>query len=800
MPLDDAYIHFQYSRQLANGEPFVYNPGESATSGATSLLYPFLLAPGHLLGFTGLSLGYWALALGLVALITGAMLVYALCLSWPNTSPIIAALIAFTYITNGPIVWHHFSGMETGLMITLTLGTLYGFTSRQGWLFIAFATLLAITRPEGSIMTLIAVTVYLLRHCLEKQPHSTPTQLPVIALAVPILAIGLQPLINLLVTGSASAAGSQAKSILGIVPFDPNNVIQRITDNALMMWQEFATGTDGTYTPIILVVLAVAGIVISLRYREIRYSTLLIILWLLAVSTAISTLDTAFWHFKRYQMPLIALTFPLAGWAISWIGQHIPAVNLRYLVFGVLGLAIVGFNGTTWAEFQRLYTVNINNIAAQPLPMAQWLATNTPEDAVVAVHDVGMMRYIGARHTVDMVGLTTTGAADYWRNGPGSVAEFLIMHEPRPDYMAAYTTARGLNYLTETPLYGELLTGFSAEYDPADNVALGAEFQGIYRVDWETLAPSEDPLPRQPTAQQLAVGSEVIATIDVANLQSEQIYQYEWANTGPVSGFVTEVYEWPYIDCTDTNCTTTDAGRLINQREAFTIQVARCSDLVLVSRVHPAHAGTIDIHVNGEWIDTQWIPRIPGTWLEIPTYISQQHCSETMQIEIKPTFADGFYMPYQHWLIPTAEPNTDTPDPLATFQNGAIQITHVETQYADGTFTAEINWQQGDTPAVGDYKIFFHVYDDIDAPPIAQRDFYPGKGTLPPGNWFPGTIQDRVTVQLGDIEAGTYAIALGFYEATTGERLHPVTMTANWDADENGNRLFLDSLEILEDG
>src|SRR5690554_6700157 len=33
MPLDDTYIHFQYARQMAAGEPFAYHPGAPATSG-----------------------------------------------------------------------------------------------------------------------------------------------------------------------------------------------------------------------------------------------------------------------------------------------------------------------------------------------------------------------------------------------------------------------------------------------------------------------------------------------------------------------------------------------------------------------------------------------------------------------------------------------------------------------------------------------------------------------------------------------------------------------------------------------
>ena len=76
MPLDDAYIHFQYAHQIAAGQPYVYNPGLPPTSGATSFLYPYLLAVGDLLGFRALHLGWWAMLLGVVALASSAWLVY----------------------------------------------------------------------------------------------------------------------------------------------------------------------------------------------------------------------------------------------------------------------------------------------------------------------------------------------------------------------------------------------------------------------------------------------------------------------------------------------------------------------------------------------------------------------------------------------------------------------------------------------------------------------------------------------------------------------------------------------------
>ena len=38
MPLDDVYIHFQYAKQIALGQPYIYNPGLQPTSGATSFI------------------------------------------------------------------------------------------------------------------------------------------------------------------------------------------------------------------------------------------------------------------------------------------------------------------------------------------------------------------------------------------------------------------------------------------------------------------------------------------------------------------------------------------------------------------------------------------------------------------------------------------------------------------------------------------------------------------------------------------------------------------------------------------
>ncbi|MDQ7034167.1 MAG: hypothetical protein Q9P01_04835 [Anaerolineae bacterium] len=462
MPLDDVYIHFQYAKQMAVGQPYVYNTGQAATSGATSFLYTYLLAVGYLLGFKGLLLGFWAMLLGTTSLIAAQWAVYRLCqvLDCPQW---MSVLTAITFALTGSVAWHFMSGMETGLMITLTLWTLLMVIEKRLRGFIITATLLSMMRPEGGILTFIAVGTLFLRLWGDygAQEKRSSKRHVLRLLLIPILAIGIQPLVNFIMTGTTVATGNQAKSILATVPHDWGVIIGRIVDNFLRMWWEFATGYDGQegrgwYLPIFTGILAFAGIVILLFKCHWRLVGLMLLGWLLASTAAISTLDTAFWHFKRYQMPMMALFFPLAAFTINWIVSR-PHPKLRerltrhilnaYIVV-ILPIFAIGLL-LQFVNYQRL---NVGYVYQQPYQMALWLRDNTSQNTVIAVHDVGMMRYMGERRTLDIVGLTTPDAAAYWRNGPGSVAEFLINEQP--DYIASYGYGHGygLAYLADTSL------------------------------------------------------------------------------------------------------------------------------------------------------------------------------------------------------------------------------------------------------------------------------------------------------------------------------------------------------------
>ena len=193
-----------------------------------------------------------------------------------------------------------------------------------------WATLLALVRPEGSLLAIITVGVLWTLHSHQpKLRKSDETQVmsysgisPRLWLLMPIIAIGVQPMVNWFMTGSAVASGNAAKSVFGMLPFYWDEVLRRIAENFIRIWVEFGTGNsprEGLYIAPLLLLLAIVGIVRLLLERKWRPVGVILIGWLVAGTLMIATLDTAFWHFKRYQMPFMALLYPLAGWGLIYI-------------------------------------------------------------------------------------------------------------------------------------------------------------------------------------------------------------------------------------------------------------------------------------------------------------------------------------------------------------------------------------------------------------------------------------------------------------------------------------------------
>lgn len=157
--VSDLYLIAQYAKGFADGHPFQYNPGEAPTTGATSLLHTLFLAVAHFVGFRGEGLIAFAILSGGCFAFLASLQAYRAgrVLSGPGR---VALLGAVLMVLNGPLAWSFHYGADIAL--TLFLAT---------WLFAAWlegdkadgnastrfvlpACLLALTRPEASVLVL----------------------------------------------------------------------------------------------------------------------------------------------------------------------------------------------------------------------------------------------------------------------------------------------------------------------------------------------------------------------------------------------------------------------------------------------------------------------------------------------------------------------------------------------------------------------------------------------------------------------------------------------------------------------
>ncbi|MBK8026360.1 MAG: hypothetical protein IPK19_34470 [Chloroflexi bacterium] len=793
LPLDDAYIHLRYADQIAHGQFYRYNSDDPPTSGATSFLYPYLLAIGVRLPADPLDAALWSMAIGAVAFAASGLLIYLIA-ELLKAGTLLSALAMLAFMLEGANAWHAMSGMETSLVVFASLLTLYAVIGDRLRLGAAAGALSALLRPEGALIAGLAVFALGVKQ-IQNVPNRRLWLVPPrwawrrqwLWLLLPIVAVGVQPLANLLVTGSVVATGNSAKSLFGMVPPNTDEIIRRIVDNFLRIWREFLIFDNLLVVGLLLVVVAAA------LWRRDRTFTLMLAIWAILFALAISTLDTAFWHFKRYQMPLLALRPVLAVVAAAWLMATLRMLRLNaagatgrrdvlpwlglvvavgLIVLSTLGAASIGLSA---ASALSDYMLNVNLVRQQPYTLAQVLRQYPDREARVAVHDVGLMRYLGGLDTVDIVGLTTPGAADYWRNGPGSVGEFI--ERQRPDLIANYGVGHGLGlgYLAETDLYAETLAEFAVAMTDDErprNVALAADVQGIYRPDW-TAAERAESSPLSGLTPYLR-GLELVDQLDVADIVSERDHAYRWTAVQPLGGFPTEYRQYDQIGCIagSGGCVSMDGGRRINGEESFVLNTRPGLDLVLIARIHAADPGALDVYAAGELVAQRIIPALPGNWLDVPIFIPGELVSEATTIRLVPRVSAD-YQPYFYRAYQGEYTARELSSTIASLQHDAIRLGEaaitVET-YDDGRrlLVVRLPWWT-DGRATGDLKRYLHILDS-DGVVAAQSDGYPARGSLPPGNWLAGMFIETVEIDVTASPAGVYTLVTGLYDAVSGER------------------------------
>lgn len=559
VPLDDAFIHFQYARSFWEGRGFAFSPGAAPAPGATSLLWPLALTLPYGLGFRAESVIWVAWALGFTAL---AMLGYETRRASAKLLSDDGALAAEAMVlTFGGYTWFAASGMEV-----VPLGWLLMRTARRAaeWLEAPSAErqsprelwLLAIAgpllRPEGAIASLAVLGTLVAGGAGRRRWLG--------------LLAGLAPLgpwlVNRVLTGSGTSTTALVKW-LPLSPYyaHPGKLVAAVTANVKLLFGTLLNGEvwSAVYLPegSALVFWPAVPALVWLGFRRGVRARALLVALVAAGMLIPATYDSFLWNRLRYLWPFACAWFVGVAAVMDVVGLAIARYAPSYERVRLLGSGIVvgGFLSHLGWALDDLAT-SANAIRKQQAALGQWAAQALPKNAVIGVNDTGAIGYFSGRQVFDVCGLTTRGEARYWAAGAGSRFEH-------------YERLGRASLPTHFVVYPEwfALPGLLGEYRTDRRVPgatiLGGETMVAYDADYSRLGSGARPT-RVAQAESL-----LLDELDVADLESEAAHAYELSDTSSAENVTLGAGE------------VLDGARRGRTREAFELRLAPGGTLVL---------------------------------------------------------------------------------------------------------------------------------------------------------------------------------------------------------------------------
>lgn len=162
-PQFDTLLYCQSARQIANGQPFVFTPGDLPSTGCTSHLYPFILTIPYILGMTGPKLllgGFIINAFFYMVFLYSWFLIIKKVLDNDKTRLVAVLLIAFS----GHAAISALNQSDVGLFMALSSSLFAAWLYEKTLLFNILLVLSPWTRPEGMMITAAIGFIYVVKY------------------------------------------------------------------------------------------------------------------------------------------------------------------------------------------------------------------------------------------------------------------------------------------------------------------------------------------------------------------------------------------------------------------------------------------------------------------------------------------------------------------------------------------------------------------------------------------------------------------------------------------------------------
>jgi hypothetical protein len=409
LPLDDAWIHLHFARNLAEGAGFAYNPGHPV-AGSTAPLWTLLLAGATLVAGASPMVSKM---LGIVCGLASAVLTRRAARAW-GAPPVVAVVAGVALLWTGPMAWGLLSGMEVTLAALLVAGALEAHAYGKDRLTAALAGLALCARPEAALL----LPFLLFARPLSWSRAATFTLLPAMLIA-PMVGFAYA-------TVGAPYPAKVEGGLVGWLTGLTEPLGTALLARPAAFLGEWASWLWLSHVLLPLVLAPAALLVWRRAGRPLGVPALALLAHPLGMALLAPYRGPGFQE-GRYSIHLLPLALVVVAVGIGGRSQRTSRLGL--LAWLALALLALG------PAAQR-YAWGVQNIEAMQVRLGHWVVTNTAPGTRLALNDIGAIAFVSRREVIDLMGLVTPEILPYRRQGEEGVVRFLL--QTCPDYVIIF--------------------------------------------------------------------------------------------------------------------------------------------------------------------------------------------------------------------------------------------------------------------------------------------------------------------------------------------------------------------------
>jgi len=476
LTVDDAYISYHYSNNLAQGHGLVWHPGGDPVEGYTNFLWVVILAVFIKVGFDVVLI---AKILGILFSLGSVVMMYQLVRRMNPTG--IGVMPALLLAASPAFALWAVSGLETVLFIFILLVALHQYliedeidmNKPQRYWSVVWFMLLGMTRPEGAlvfiVLTGLRLFLWVKQGISRKQVFTYLGWVFLIGSLCLVYFVGRwmyfgYPLPNTFYVKAQSGLSNIARQVgVYLLPY------------ALRLF------------PFIILAVYAVGTGEKLQKGDLYIGAALMCFALLNLASS----DWMPGH--RLALPMTPLIFLLARQPLEWIlNKAFQEQSIqRRLTHAAIALGLFAFALTpflyTAPLFNRVMATQMDMsiyrwseemqtiVDGQYIEVGNWLADHAPSDCSVIAGNVGAIAYLSGCNVIDQIGLTNEHIA---RNGwtvnylLGLAPEFIVIESDTSEEFGGLYGTGGERWLKSETFFENYELLFVIDNGKTDEAAL----------------------------------------------------------------------------------------------------------------------------------------------------------------------------------------------------------------------------------------------------------------------------------------------------------------------------------------